>query len=236
MVPPDDQEVAVVWKRIRTVVAALGATIALGALAGCGGGGGGNGVASLGGQSAQEAGSDGSNKVSDRERDAAFRKFTQCMREHGVDMPDPEVADDGSFTMQAPVVAESSDGSVQPPAGFREANEACQKYLEGVVNGGDEDGPSAEEIEKIQRQALKFARCMRAEGIDFPDPEFGSGGGGGGMVMIGGPGEGIDPTDPTVSAAMEKCSKDVGMPKPRKGDVVSGDGGAGLTVRGGGTK
>jgi hypothetical protein len=212
----------------------LGATVALGALAGCGGGGSGNGVASLGGgKEAQQASDDGSGHLSQREREAAFRKFTQCMRDHGVEMQDPEIGDDGSFTITAQADAQAGTGPADP--GFADANEACQKYLDGVINGGDRQAPSAEEIAKIQRQALKFARCMRAEGIDFPDPQFSSGSGGGGMVMIGGPGESVDPSDPTTQAAMEKCQKAAGMPKPTQGNAVNGNGGgAGFSVRGGG--
>jgi hypothetical protein len=223
--------------RLRTLTAALGVTVALGTLAGCGGAGGGNGVASLGGDSSQHSSDGGgSTKVSQRERDAAFRKFTQCMRDHGVDMADPEVDDDGSFTITAQADAEGGTGPADPD--FKAANEACQKYLEGVINGGDRQAPSAAEIEKIQRSALKFAGCMRAEGFDFPDPQFESGSGGGGMVMIGGPDASIDPTDPAVQAAMQKCQKAAGMPKPgAKGgpQTVSGDGGgAGFSVKGGG--
>ena len=137
----------------------LGATVALGALAGCGGGGSGNGVASLGGgKEAQQASDDGSGHLSQREREAAFRKFTQCMRDHGVEMQDPEIGDDGSFTITAQADAQAGTGPADP--GFADANEACQKYLDGVINGGDRQAPSAEEIAKIQRQALKFARCM----------------------------------------------------------------------------
>ena len=222
--------------RIRTVTAMLGATLALGALAGCGGGGSANGVASLGGESAQQASDGGSTKLSPRERDAAFRKFTQCMRDHGVEMQDPQIGDDGSFTITAQ--ADAAAGTGPADSGFGEANKECNKYLDGVINGGDEDGPSAEEIEKIQRSALKFARCMREAGFDFPDPQFDSGPGGGGMVMIGGPGESsINPSDPTVQAAMERCQKAAGMPKPSQskgGEVVGG--GGGLTVSGGGAK
>jgi hypothetical protein len=227
--------------RIRTVTAALTAIVALGALAGCGGGGS-NGVASLGGgDSSQQSSSNGkssggSTKVSQRERDAAFRKFTQCMRDHGVEMQDPEIGDDGSFTISAQADTQAGTGPADPD--FQAANEACQKYLDGVINGGDRQAPSAEEIEKIQRQALKFARCMRDAGFDLPDPQFQSGSGGGGMVMIGGPDSSIDPTDPAVQAAMTKCQKAAGMPKPGQGGpatrIGSDGGGAGFSVGGGG--
>jgi hypothetical protein len=223
--------------KMRMAAGALGAVLTIGALAGCGGGGN-NGVASLGGgDSSQEASSGGgSTKVSQRERDAAFRKFTECMRDHGVEMQDPEVGDDGSFTISAQADTQAGTGPADPD--FQAANEACQKYLDGVINGGDREAPSAAEIEKIQRQALKFARCMRAAGFDFPDPQFQSGSGGGGMVMIGGPGESIDPTDPAVQAAMTKCQKAAGMPKPGKGGPTTvnggGGGGAGFSVGGGG--
>jgi hypothetical protein len=218
------------------LTAALGAALALGALAGCGGGSGANDVASLGGKQAQQASDDGSSNLSPRERDAAFRKFTQCMRDHGVEMQDPQIGDDGSFTITAQADAAAGSGPADPD--FADANKACNKYLDGVINGGDADGPSAEEIEKMQRRALKFARCMRDAGFDFPDPQFESGNGGGGMVMIGGPGESINPSDPATQAAMEQCQKAAGMPKPsqtRGGDVVNGTGGGGpsFSVRGG---
>ena len=221
--------------RMRMVAGALGAALTIGTLAGCGGGGGGNGVASLGGDSSQQTSGDGSStKVSQRERAAAFRKFTQCMRDHGVDMQDAQIGDDGSFTISAQADTEAGTGPADPD--FAAANDACQKYLDGVINGGDREAPSAGEIEKIQRQALKFARCMREAGFDFPDPQFESGSGGGGMVMIGGPGESIDPTDPAVQAAMQRCQKEAGMAKPGKGgpQTVTGDGGgAGFSVGGG---
>jgi len=80
---------------------------------------------------------------------------------------------------------------------------------------------------------------MRDAGFDFPDPQFDSGPGGGGMVMVGGPNDSINPSDPATQAAMERCQKAAGMPKPSQtkgGDVVNGSGGGGgpsFSVRGG---
>jgi hypothetical protein len=78
------------------------------------------------------------------------------------------------------------------------AQEACQKILESVR--GPE--PSAEEQQKFKELALKFARCMREQGIDFPDPQFQSGGGV--TQRVGG---GTGPNDPRFRDAEEKCSK-----------------------------
>ena len=81
---------------------------------------------------------------------------------------------------------------------------------------------------------------MREAGFDFPDPQFDSGPGGGGMVMAGGPlDSSINPSDPSVRAAMEQCQKAAGMPKPSQtkgGEVVGGTGGGGFAVTGGGRK
>src|SRR5262245_6350841 len=62
-----------------------------------GNGSGGSGVASLDdGNSNQATSSDaGDDEVTPEEAEEAFTKYAECMREHGVDMPDPEVAGDG---------------------------------------------------------------------------------------------------------------------------------------------
>lgn len=53
----------------------------------------------------------------------------------------------------------------------------------------------------IRRDGLKFARCMRSQGIsNFPDPE----GTGGFVFQVG---NGLDPNSPRVKAAMHACQK-----------------------------
>jgi hypothetical protein len=54
--------------------------------------------------------------------------------------------------------------------------------------------------------ALKFSRCMRANGVpNFPDPN------GSGAIQFGS-GNGIDPRAPGVRTAMQKCRKDLPTP------------------------
>jgi hypothetical protein len=73
-------------------------------------------------------------------------------------------------------------------------------------------GDSAARQAKVQDAALKFARCMRAHGIDMPDPKGGQGGGG---FTIGGPGADIDPDDPAFQRAQKACRKILEQARPQ---------------------
>jgi hypothetical protein len=61
-------------------------------------------------------------------RERALR-FAQCMREHGIDVPDPTFDDDGS-------IQQSLGRSINPrdPA-FQEAQKACERFLPPVEEG-----------------------------------------------------------------------------------------------------
>jgi hypothetical protein len=87
-------------------------------------------------------------------------KFAQCMRNNGVSaFPDPGPS--GKSTIDGIVNGSSLNPSA--PA-FRQAISAC-KGLEPAGFMGHKR--SAEQ----QQDALKFAQCMRANGVpDFPDP------------------------------------------------------------------
>jgi hypothetical protein len=120
-------------------------------------------------------------------------KFAQCMREHGVDMPDPQTTKDGGGM----VIGGPGMSKVAKPT-MERAQRACQKILESVKPPELSD----EEEQKLKERALKFAQCMREQGIDFPDPQFQSGGG---MTQRFEGGQG--PDDPRFRDASEKCSK-----------------------------
>jgi hypothetical protein len=59
-------------------------------------------------------------------RDQAL-KFAQCMRQHGVDMPDPQVSNGGfRITMRA---GGAGKGGINPDsAAFKDAQEACKAF------------------------------------------------------------------------------------------------------------
>jgi hypothetical protein len=129
------------------------------------------------------------------------RKFAQCMRDEGVDMPDPEPGSGPGGARKGAgfaVKVEGGNGEVEA------AMEKCRQYL---PNGGEMPPLTAEQLEDLR----EMAKCMRANGVpDFPDPDPNGGG-----AMIKKFAE--DDADMAVmEKALEKCR---------------GDGDAGLTVK-----
>jgi hypothetical protein len=141
--------------RIRKMALAAIAPAVFG-LAACGGNGtDGDGVASAGGGTAAAASASPSQSVDPQE---AALKFAQCMRQNGVDMPDP----DGSGRIQ-----------IRGERGDAEKTEAamkkCRHFMEAGRRAGNPDDP------KVRDQMLKFAQCMRQHGVNVPDPQPGEG-------------------------------------------------------------
>lgn len=132
-------------------------------VAGCGGGGdGGDKVASISSPPAAGAG-DGkqADNVSDEDK---MRNYAKCMREHGIDMPDPKTDGDAQGTISIDA-GEGRPGEDK----MKTADDACRKLL---PNGGEIKPPSPEELDKMRKEA----KCMREHGVDFPDPDPGKGG------------------------------------------------------------
>ena len=103
--------------------------------------------------------------AADREetnRDAMLA-YAKCMREHGVDMPDPQPGQRG-IRLRAP------EGVT--PEEMEQAEGACRKHLDDI------EGPELtdEQQKEFREAALAHARCMREHGIDIPDPTFGEDG------------------------------------------------------------
>ena len=91
-------------------------------------------------------------------------KFAQCMRDNGVDMPDPKQDDKGGVMIEA---APGDSGPIDEEK-MKTAHEACKKHLPNGGDGGEFKPPSPEEQDKIRQQA----KCMRDKGHNWPDPEF----------------------------------------------------------------
>lgn len=112
-------------------------------------------------------------------QEEALQNFAECMREQGVDFPDPDP--DGGF--------EGAEDLREVMENEPEAVEACQEHLAS----GDQDLSDP----AVQAALLEFSQCMRDNGIeDFPDP--GEDGFGPALLEEGS-------ADPEWDAALEAC-------------------------------
>ena len=164
-------------------IAILISTIAL-ALAACGGGDDTAEVASIE-DTADASATDTTQALSDEE---ALIEFAACMRDQGMDFPDPSVDANGfpSFDFDDPE-------SIDQDAMF-EAGEECRYLIEGVVlNLLDFDTAEFDDT------FLDYATCMREQGIeDIPDNID--------LTSIIEDGNlPFDPDDPAFIAADEQC-------------------------------
>jgi hypothetical protein len=186
----------------RTFLTTTAWVMALLALGACGGGGGGAGeVASLSGSGATTTTPD---DRSDKDVDPqdAMLEFAKCMRSHGIDMPDPEVA--GSGRPGIMIRRDGGEGAVKfDDERFKAAEEDCEHFLREAR--GSFEPPSPEEQAEMRDQMLAFAKCMREHGIEMPDPTFD----GEGRVSIqAGAAQGeVDFESGEFQAAQEACSE-----------------------------
>ncbi|MGW4794188.1 hypothetical protein ACWEPC_17480 [Nonomuraea sp. NPDC004297] len=147
-------------------------------LTGCGSGdGGGADVASVSGGTGNPS---AAAKPSEDPQERAL-KFAQCMRENGVEVPDPDSS--GRFMMKF-------DKGTSPEK-VEAAQAACKQYApSGKLQGGGDP--------KMAENLRKLAQCMRDNGVEsYPDPE-------GGMMRI-------TPDiaeDPDFKSAEETCKKE----------------------------
>ncbi|MFJ5632672.1 hypothetical protein ACIQF5_08475 [Streptomyces goshikiensis] len=81
-------------------------------------------------------------------------KTRKCLREHGIEAPDPEPGQD-------PRGMVLGSGGEDPEA-LKKAFDAC-----GLKGPGSGEIPQAD-----KDKALKWAKCMRDNGVNIPDPTF----------------------------------------------------------------
>jgi hypothetical protein len=139
----------------------------------------------------EEAGA-GNGTEADRgkELQEAGLEYAQCMREHGIDMDDPQPGQRGLRLAGPKGVS---------PQKMEAADGACRKYLEAV------EPPELSEAQQkeFKDAALAHARCMRENGIaSFPDPTFDENGGA--QIRIDRR-SGINPESQKFQAAQKEC-------------------------------
>ena len=177
------------WRRLAVV--SLGLALMLGAAA-CGGNSDGAKVATLGGAGGR-AGDGNAAGTKTKDPQQAALDVARCMRQHGVDMPDPKVDAQGRVQIQ---IGPGGGGNRPPdPKKLQAAQQACGNLL-----GDGGDGPG--QMDPKARDAMvAYARCMRQQGIDMPDPTDD------GLVLKkdGGQAAGSDPETPAFKQADRAC-------------------------------
>lgn len=163
-------------------------------------------LAGCGGAPAQAASTTSSGKQSDG------LQFAQCMRSHGIDVPDPG---SGGGGVRIQVGGPDSSGGINPNSSqFQQAQTACQKYLPGM-------NLTPQQQQQAQQNALAYAQCMRGHGVDVPDPQVTSHGV---QFSLGT----LSPSDPAFQSAQNACSSKLGnVPVMIQGGGGPGGGGGG---------
>ncbi len=142
-------------------------------------------------------------------------KWAQCMRQHGVNVPDP----DSNGRVRIEVTPGSSAGSGGagsgsaagaggdgarsggpdgtgggPPPEVQAAMDACKQYQ--PKGGQASRQPNQQELDAM----TKFAQCMRNHGIPMQDPKVS----GGGVQIVGSPGA-FEPDSDQFKQAQQAC-------------------------------
>lgn len=140
--------------------------------------------------------------VAELDSQDAMLSFSACMREHGIDLPDPTFGAASFFASGA--MSDIDMMSLE----FLSAFGACQEFLAAAVPAVDPE----EQAERNER-AVAFAECMREKGIDWPDPDPVAGmtfdsmrGEDGGLLF--------DPFDPDFQEASRACAETTGANVP----------------------
>ena len=177
---------------MRRALAVTTAAAAL-ALSACGGDGDNSSASS--GQSSRERAQEGA------------LKFARCMRQNGVDMPDPEIGEDGIRIRRRADDPAAGGKAMGESAKERAAQQKCQKHLK---EGLRELTP--EKRAELRDAGVKYAQCMRDNGIsNMPDPQPD-----GGMMLKSSPGDpnSVNPESPTFQAAHEQCERHLAKVRP----------------------
>lgn len=137
-------------------------------------------------------------------------EFAQCMRENGVDLPDPETGGDGG---EGGGFFFGPDSEIDPQSeSFQAAQEECGSILDEAIPAGERPDPA-----EIRDQLHVMTECLRDRGYDVPEPQ------------IIGPGENPPENpreesqgfreeldrlqdDPEFQQAREDCTEEAGLP------------------------
>jgi hypothetical protein len=160
-------------------------------------------VVACGGEANSPTTSSSGTRGADAKAKKAMLNFAKCMRQHGVDMPDPKFDSGGGIQM-----TQKDEGD---PAKTSAAEKACRHFQDEAKPPPMSEADQAE----ARKRGLANARCMRDHGINMPDPQFDADGR---MTVRLDSRSGIDPSGPKFQAAQKACMKDA------PGGIMAGGG------------
>ncbi|SED93224.1 hypothetical protein [Streptomyces sp. TLI_105] len=109
--------------------------------------------------SASDGKADGSVSEDGKKADQAF-EHRKCLREHGLDVPEPKPGEKGTGL--------TIGGDSMSKEKMEKAFKACASKAGGA-------GFGKEPTQADKDKALAYAKCMRENGFDMPDPKFDGG-------------------------------------------------------------
>lgn len=150
-------------------------------------------------KNAQQASTEGTSRTGELTDEQITTNFADCLRDHGLNVPDPELNADGSVNLGA-----LKQGIDFAPKGSpsSKALDECLPLLEGATFS---QGTKKEDEVQLQDELLAFSQCLRDEGIDAPDPDF-SGDPRAGMGAVK---ESLKGASGRVERSMELCNEKV---------------------------
>ena len=130
-------------------------------------------------------------------------KLAKCVREQGIDVPDPSAAGGPPGALAALV------RNLAQKYGLTKLNDAIQRCRRYVDQAFPRLAQTPAALAQRQREALAFARCLRAHGIDVPDPQ--ANGIATGLIKAL---NGVDQSSPAFKSAVQVCARALGLPAP----------------------
>jgi hypothetical protein len=108
---------------------------------------------------------------STKNSEAQALAFAKCMRDNGVDFPDPTVDANGNLSF-AGAFRQAQSGGLNPSnTTFQSAMTACRTLMNGLSLGGGRAG-GAFDSTAIQAAMLTYTTCLRTQGLNVGDITF----------------------------------------------------------------
>jgi hypothetical protein len=149
-------------------------------------------------------------------QDKAFEgalKFAKCMRDEGIDMPDPQKQAGGG-------IVQKMGGPGQPvnQAKVEAGQKKCEHFMDD--GGGDVKGGDPKEEAEHRDALLAYAKCMRSHGVPMKDPKFS---GNKVQMSVGEPGDSgrANPESATFKNADKACQANLAK-VGEKGPIAGG--------------